>query len=214
MIIFCFFTTEEFLNQSKTITSSQDSLLEPSECVKSRPVQRATSEPSKKFQHLRALNVKQQPPLMSRAVSDDTVPNSHVNDHIYENISEVRNCLLIAAQSKPNKLSPRVTLDMPVSVLKCQPDQNTQNLQSQGVLSQSVQSIGHLNQSAGHMFQSSNQPNLLNQSAAQHYQSAGQLHHMTGHLHQSTSQLNQLNRIHNQTTFYSQYNIVSKVLLV
>ena len=110
-------------------------------------MQRATSEPSKKFEQLRELKVRQQhPPLMSRAASDDTVRSSQkVTDHIYENISEVRNRLMVAAQAKPSKLSPRVLLDPTFTFSKPQAAQSQYQLQvqSQGALNYSM---GQLNQ--------------------------------------------------------------------
>lgn len=139
---------EELLNGSKTITSSQDSLLEPSESSKWRPVQRATSEPSKKFEQLRELNVRHRhPPSMSRAASDDTVQSSQtVPDHIYENISEVRHRLIVAAQAKPSKLSPRVLLDPGISFARPQAAQSQYRLQvqSQGALNSSMGQLNHL----------------------------------------------------------------------
>lgn len=134
------------------INSSQDSLLEPSETPKNlRMVQRATSEPSKNFKQLRELKVKQHmnivPPPMSRAVSDDTVRSTRhkVGDHIYENISQVRNRLMLAAQAKPNKLSPRVSLDTSL------PGLTTQLPYSRHI--PAVQSHGALNYSMGNLSQ-------------------------------------------------------------
>ena len=136
------------------INSSQDSLLEPSETPKNiRLVQRATSEPSKKFEQLRELKVKQQmnivPPPMSRAVSDDTVRSTRhkvTADHIYENISQVRNRLMIAAQAKPNKLSPRVSLDTSLPGLTTQLpySRHTPTVQSQGALNYSMGNLSQL----------------------------------------------------------------------
>lgn len=146
-ILYIFFVTEELLGGNKTITSSQDSLLEPSESFKCRPVQRATSEPSQKFEQLRELKVRQQhvPIMMSRATSDDTVRTSHkLADHIYENINEVRNRLMVASQSKPSKLSARARPSYSFST-KPTPDynQNKLQVQSQGALNHSM---GQLNQ--------------------------------------------------------------------
>jgi len=96
---------EDLLITSK-LTSSRDSLLEPSQSQKIRPVQRATSEPGKRFEQLRGLR------CASRAVSDDTVStNETIKDPIYENVNAVRSRLIAAAQAKQTKLSPRVSLD-------------------------------------------------------------------------------------------------------
>lgn len=144
------FITEELLNRSKTIASSQDSLLDPSESGKWRPVQRATSEPSKKFEQLRELKVRHQHNTISRAASDDTVRSSQkVTDHIYENISEVRNRLIVASQAKPSKLSPRVLLDTSFSLSKTgMPSSHYQlQFQSQGALNYSLEQINRLSSS-------------------------------------------------------------------
>lgn len=150
------FFIEELLSGSKIITSSQDSLLQPSQALKNiRLVQRATSEPSKKFESLRELNVRQHritpaaTVTMYRAASDDTVRSTNLklsNDHTYENISEVRNRLLIAAQTKPSKLSPRVSLNtsLPGLSTRLSYSRHRPTAQSQGSLNNSMGSLSQL----------------------------------------------------------------------
>lgn len=90
---------EDLLLTSSTHQSSCDSLLAPKPLLslKTRTVtvQRAVSEPSKKFEQLR-LQVRNLPQcLPRRAISDETV-----DDHDYENISVVRQTLGLHAAGK------------------------------------------------------------------------------------------------------------------
>lgn len=168
---------------------SQDSLLSPPENTRSRPVQRAISEPSKKLELLRNQNMHRilhnQPTSMSRAASDNTVQGpsdstvrgqsdstarglKKADSHIYENVSAVRSRLIAAAKAKPNRLSPRVSQNVEFSFFPLAPVPYSKHrlmVKSQGALNNLTQ-LNFYDQPANRNHRFSSQQNIVSTNCA------------------------------------------------